>query len=402
MLGVFEKVKAIAPVQRKLREPHTEGVANRLHYRATVVFLMGCSLLVTCLEWVGNGRRIACVLEGSEDDWVIASNVINTYCYVLTTFTLPKHWGSTIGEQASQTGVGAYDPSRDRVTHKAYYQWVPFVLFLQGCFFYAPHMIFKAWEGGKVRGIISGLHNYVLDRGDRKSRERTLAEYFADALGTHNFWALKQLFVEFLNLVNVVANIYFVDIFLGGEFSTYGSDVVRFLDADPETRIDPMAVVFPRVTKCTFTKYGPSGTVQTHDAICVLPINIVNEKIYVVMWFWLVVLSALTVVSLLYHIFFMITPAATKMYLGARAMNQRELGLDEIARHCELGDWKLLYLLGRNMEPVVLGEFLRELADVLEERRKTKRRAPSGDYEMNPLIRKNDRNGPTARANTAA
>ena len=47
-----------------------------------------------------------------------------------------------------------------------------------------------------------------------------------------------------------------------------------FLEADPEKRIDPMAIIFPRVTKCSFFKYGPSGTIQTHDAICVLPVHI--------------------------------------------------------------------------------------------------------------------------------
>ena len=46
--------------------------------------------------------------------------------------------------------------------------------------------------------------------------------------------------------------------------------VVKFLESDPEIRIDPMATIFPRVTKCSYFKYGPSGTVQTHDAICVL------------------------------------------------------------------------------------------------------------------------------------
>ena len=46
--------------------------------------------------------------------------------------------------------------------------------------------------------------------------------------------------------------------------------VVKFLESDPEIRIDPMATIFPRVTKCSYYKYGPSGTVQTHDAICVL------------------------------------------------------------------------------------------------------------------------------------
>ena len=67
--------------------------------------------------------------------------------------------------------------------------------------------------------------------------------------------------------------------------STYGVRAINFLDADPEKRIDPMSVVFPRVTKCTYFKYGPSGTIQNHDAMCVLPVNIVNEKIYVFIWY---------------------------------------------------------------------------------------------------------------------
>jgi len=37
------------------------------------------------------------------------------------------------------------------------------------------------------------------------------------------------------------------------------------------------------------------------------PISI-NEKIYVFLWFWLVGLSAITVASLVYHVFFMVTP----------------------------------------------------------------------------------------------
>ena len=70
-------------------------------------------------------------MEGAEDSWTIPKNVINTYCYVLTTFTLPKHWNSKIGYEAAHMGVGAYNPAKDEVTYKAYYQWVPFVLFLQ-------------------------------------------------------------------------------------------------------------------------------------------------------------------------------------------------------------------------------------------------------------------------------
>ena len=42
-------------------------------------------------------------------------------------------------------------------------------------------------------------------------------------------------------------------------------------------------------------------------------------------------------------------------------MNQADLPLEEMGRHFELGDWRLLMLLSRNMEPLVFGEFIREL-----------------------------------------
>ena len=57
--------------------------------------------------------------------------------------------------------------------------------------------------------------------------------------------------------------------------------------------------MFPKVTKCTFNKYGPSGTVERTDHLCVLAINIINEKIYVFLWFWFFTLTAWTALHML-------------------------------------------------------------------------------------------------------
>lgn len=52
-----------------------------------------------------------------------------------------------------------------------------------------------------------------------------------------------------------------------------------------------------QVTKCIFHKYGPSGSIQQHDALCVMALNIIHEKIYTVLWFWLLFLFIASVLG---------------------------------------------------------------------------------------------------------
>ena len=111
---------------------------------------------------------------------------------------------------------------------------------------------------------------------------------------------------------------FFIDYFLDGEFTTYGMDVVKFIGLEPEEREDPMARVFPKVTKCSMHKYGPSGTIEKFDALCVLQLNILNEKIYVFLWFWFVIVSAISGLKLIYRLLILILPRLRETVLGAK------------------------------------------------------------------------------------
>ena len=118
---------------------------------------------------------------------------------------------------------------------------------------------------------------------------------------------LLFLFITFLNefslcLFHCTGQMFLMNRFFDGAFLTFGIDVLRFLESDQEDRVDPMIYVFPRMTKCTFYKYGVSGEVERHDAVCILPLNVVNEKIYVFLWFWFLFLGLLSLVTVLYRV----------------------------------------------------------------------------------------------------
>lgn len=189
-----------------------------------------------------------------------------------------------------------------------------------------------------------------------------MVDYFASNLHNHNFYAIRFFICEVLNFINVIGQIYFVDFFLGGEFTTYGRDVISMTEMEPEDRVDPMAKVFPKVTKCTFHKFGPSGTTTRIDGLCVLPLNIVNEKIYVFLWFWFILLAVVSGLALLYRLAVVLGSQARMYLLRAQARLAPRNEVELVARKCQIGDWFVLLLLGKNIDPLVYKELICDLA----------------------------------------
>lgn len=135
---------------------------------------------------------------------------------------------------------------------------------------------------------------------EKKQKKKLLIDYLWDNLRYHNWWAYRYFFCEFLTLVNVIGEcaewssnriwiqpgwfkfdgfftllagqMFLMNRFFDGEFLQFGLKVIAHMQEDQEDRVDPMIYIFPRMTKCTFYKYGVSGEVERHDAICILPL----------------------------------------------------------------------------------------------------------------------------------
>lgn len=173
----------------------------------------------------------------------IPLNVMDTYCWIYSTFTIPNRLTGVAGKDIVQPGVSTHVDGEDEVKYHKYYQWVCFVLFFQAILFYIPRYLWKTWEGGRIKMLVLDLNCPVVNEEAKDERKKILVDYFVDNLNRHNFYAFRFFICEALNFINVVGQIYFMDFFLDGEFSTYGSDVVKFTEMEPEERADPMARV---------------------------------------------------------------------------------------------------------------------------------------------------------------
>lgn len=340
----------------------SESSVFRLHYQFTTALCIGSSIFLTANEFFG--ETINCMTD-------LPGNVINTYCWIKSTFTMDDYQYREVGRQVAQPGIlspEAYDDEalEEKWTFHNYYQWVVFFLCAQAALFYLPKLIWNSVEGGLMKSIANGLNLTLYKDEDVGERKKVVVHYIATHIKMHNSYVFKYWFCEAFCFVNVVLQMFFVNKFLGGQFLTYGSDVVKFSNMDQTERVDPMIFVFPRMTKCLFHKFGPSGNIERHDAFCLLPLNIVNEKIFILQWFWFIILACLFGILVLYRIALLVLPG-----LRPRVMHQHNKAvpldtLEAFTSKTSIGDWWILYVLSKNIDPLIYKDIMGKLAKQIE------------------------------------
>jgi len=353
-----------------------DNLSLKLHYRGTFVVLLVSMMLVSAGQFLGD--PINCIADG------VPGGAMDLYCWIHSTFSVPSRWGK-IGEEYGEglpheiakhnphPGAAPLVPGEEVVYHK-YYQWVVFVLFLQAVMFYIPRIVWKHSEGGLMKTLVGDLTNpvFVIKKDERLDQVLQIKKYFKDGGRTHGNYAMHYFFCEVLALINIFGQMYLVDRFLGYQFSTYGFDVLTVTAGNPEGRTDPMNVVFPKMTKCTFHKYGPSGTITTHDGLCILALNIINEKIYVFLWFWFVGAALFSIAAILYRIIILASHSIRVRVIMKKVHSRvnKKLVEDILSspQHSwfdQIGDYWVIYLLSKNLPSVAMKELLEELKPIL-------------------------------------
>lgn len=207
-----------------------------------------------------------------------------------------------------------------------------------------------------MKALSEELKQPLLDDAIKKKRKLAVINYFKEHMNQQSYYAYRFFLCEILNFVIAISQIGFTDYFLDGEFKNYGIDVIN------GNQIDPMTRIFPKMTKCIFHKYGPSGSVQKFDGLCILPANILNEKVYLVLWFWFIGVSILSGIALVYRLFICCSPKLRSIMLQAKARLAMQKDIHFILLRFDYGDWFTFYYLSKNVDPLTFKEICRELS----------------------------------------
>lgn len=172
------KYFTVGNILRKQR-PSVDNAVLHLHYRATFIIFTVASGLVSAKEFFG--EPIVCL--GNDH---VPNNIIDIYCYIMSTFSIPSHFSTPQGAGDLYPGLGL-EHNKEIVYH-AYYQWVPIALFAQALVFYVPRFIWKRLEGGLFDVILTAADQ--TKDGDQDTPS-TLTAYMVNNMNMHTIYAIK-------------------------------------------------------------------------------------------------------------------------------------------------------------------------------------------------------------------
>ncbi|XP_065361903.1 innexin inx5-like [Calliphora vicina] len=322
-----------------------------LHSKCTMILLLTFALLLSGKQYFG--EPINCMAD------LKFKNFVHSYCWTFGTFIIP----TVVADNRSSIEVGV---SPNAVEHLSlrYYQWVVIVILMEAFFFYFPSFLWKIWEGRRMEHLCSPVVKAIIPQDENRDYCRILAAYFkSNNTIIHKNYVIKYFSCELLNFSISIANILFLDYFLNGFWSRYFHTLSILSLNNWEIWNYHSSQIFPKLAKCTIYTFGLGGSINNNDALCMLPLNILNEKIFAFLWFWFILITILAAVKIIYDLFLIFCSPLRVQLLRTRVnyISYRQMCL--ILKGRSFGDWFLLYKMSLNVNSLFFHDLLLELED---------------------------------------
>ena len=290
--------------------------------------------------------------------------------------------------------------SKRTVSELNYYQWVPVMLLVQALMFYIPCIVWRLLNGQSginVDRIVSLASDaqyespevrvrtikYVVRHIDRCLGNQRESRYHCCVTLRHilsaklnllcgrrygNYLISTYLAMKALYISNSIGQLFMLNAFLATDYNLYGFQVMEDLIYGDDWTASRR---FPRVTLCDF-QIRQMTNKHRYSVQCVLPINLFNEKIYIFMWFWLVLVAILTCYSFMSWFWRMVFPSSRIHYVTKflKIMDRIGSGPDKklatrfTMEYLRLDGVFTLKLVGKNSSDIVVAEIMSGLWDL--------------------------------------
>merc|ERR1712062_798952 len=344
------------------KEVEDENLVFKMFTKATFVLFILCAVLVSTSEFFGNP-----IICENGNDMVHAFCWINGAKHVEHSLVEKNkdltHWGCKLSDENLEGN------ERDTL----YYQWIPFMLVISAVLFKIPDVIWGLLEGGFMKSFADDAANSVSIHKNEEDKKELIASHISlfgalkgNYKGKRNntlmFYYFKFLFCQILNIALLIANFSMTSAFLDTDFSTYGTDVLEYLSDEHGGKLNPMCKVFPTAVSCSMPTVGTGGGVSKSNHLCILSQNVINEKIYLGLWFWFIFLAAIGSIQMLYEVIIIALPVI-RLQLTLLTMGSTDSeGIIDFFNSCNFADWFFLNQIGKNTEKKFYREFIKGLA----------------------------------------
>ena len=358
-----------------VKETNIDNLVFKLYYKFTFILLFASSVLLHLTQFFGDPITCNFGQEYAEDYCWIHGSPVFSYNYPKEGSEGLAKMGCVVGQPKEGEKWGTVEEEDKPTT--SYYQWVSFMLALQAGSFILPYKFWKMMEGGLMKSFGTEGKLKVMIGDDEPEhiggvlKTKALDKfvyYYLSTFHRNTSYFLKFVGCEFMNLILLIVNYQATDSFLNGNFASYGSDCLEFalLPADEaKYERDPFCATFPTVVRCDYEDVGAAGGYQNHDGLCILSQNIINQKVYLILWFWYNLLFCVSSAHLIFRVCTMLIQPLQQFLLEMRCYSRKKKEIKKTIRtimaQCYIGDWFVLHQLSKNVNGHFFRAFLEEL-----------------------------------------
>lgn len=120
------------------------------------------------------------------------------------------------------------------------------------------------------------------------------------------------MLIKVAYIANVVGQLFMMNRYLSPSYKWWGIGILNDLAHGRQWHDSGH---FPRVTFCDFS-VRKLGQLQRFTIQCVLVLNMLNEKIYLFLWWWFLLVAILTILNLIYWLSVSFSPSSRRRFVA--------------------------------------------------------------------------------------